>query len=183
MGKVELEPDEIEEGKEIKFVARQDWDDDTNLGRLYAEQGECDDVRTYEKNRKCGIAKALLIVCLQDKEVTKDGGIDILHPVPSEDRRHCSTVVVITCSPDIFTPDKQVVSICKSYIEAAITAKYQMVITVKMDDTSYSVLKTKKALKEFNSDPDEFVSKRGKEWYFCKCNRGSTKACLDMAEN
>ena len=58
-----------------------------------------------------------------------------------------------------------------------------MVITVKMDDTSYSVLKTKKALKEFNSDPDEFVSKRGKEWYFCKCNRGSTKACLDMAEN
>ena len=63
------------------------------------------------------------------------------------------------------------------------TAKYQKVVTVKLDGTGYSVLKTNRALKEFISDPDEFVSKRGILWYFCKCERGSTKACLDNTEH
>ena len=175
--KVELKPSEIAQGKEIKYVARQDWDDGIDLAELYAEVGECDELETYENNRKCGIAKSLLIVCLQDKEVQKEGGIDIPAPAPREVRTHCETVVIITCNPK-----SKIRRICKAYIEAAKTAKYQKVITVKSDGTGYSVLKTNRALKEFISDPDEFVSKRGREWYFCKCKRGSTKACLDMTE-
>ena len=91
VGKVELDADD--EGQQIKFVARQNWNDDGYLARLYAWPGACDDVETYEHSRKCGIAKALLMICLQDKEVTIDGGANLgLKPA----KEHCSAIVRIT---------------------------------------------------------------------------------------
>ena len=180
VGKVELDADdEGPEGQKIKFVARQNWNDDGYLAWLYAWPGACDDVETYEHSRKCGMAKSLLMICLQDKEVIMDGGVDLgLKPA----QEHCSIIVGITCKPDMYDDEgNPIVSICKSYIDAARKTKYQMMIVENQDHTEYSVLKTKKALKEFKSDPDKFISERGDEWFFCKCKKGNTKACMDMA--
>ena len=178
VGKVELDVDD--EGQKIKFVARQNWNDDGFLARLYAWPGACDDLETNEDSRKCGIARALLIICLQDKEVTMDGGANLGFKPAQE---HCSAIVGITCKPEMYDDyGNRIVSICKSYIDAAEKATYQMLIVENQDHTEYSVLKTKKALKEFKSDPDKFINERGDEWFFCKCKKGNTKACTAMTD-
>ena len=44
--------------------------------RLEAKPGECNYFRTQENFRNCGLATALFEECFQDKDVTKNGGVD-----------------------------------------------------------------------------------------------------------
>ena len=63
------------QNERVKFIASMKPMKPPSLGRLYAYPGECIDVSTAREHRRCGIATALLIKCLEDDVVTKNKGI------------------------------------------------------------------------------------------------------------
>ena len=50
----------------------------TQLANLEAAQGMCDSLETFEGNRRCGMGRAMMELCLTDKYVIIDGGFDPL---------------------------------------------------------------------------------------------------------
>ena len=182
----------------FRFEARLDWDDESPvLSYLNTDRGECMLVRTDAKSQHCGIAKALMILCLGDEDITEDGGLNpsTYHmEKPYGDaiwkdmdfstfaREFCKTIVAIPCDPILSTTTNYA---CKAYIEAAKSEGYQMMFVDKPadevePDDHYHVLKTKDAELEFKKNPDDFLKSKGNEWFFCKCNRGTTKECYEL---
>ena len=182
---------------QFKFVARHDWENDEGyLAYLKGRRGECNNLETYEHSRRCGIGRALMVTCLQDEEVTKDGGLDpdtywqreyVDFAVwkdkefTKKAKENCASIVAITCGPSI--NGQPIVSICKSYINAAFRAKYDLVFVDHESREFYSVKTTKDALMEFVPDPDKFVLELGFDWFFCKCKSTNTKECLEMTNH
>ena len=184
----------------IKFVARHDWENDEGyLAYLTAGQGECNNLETYEHSRRCGIGRALMVTCLLDEEVTKDGGLDPDTWWKQETEKYsvwkdkeftktakenCASIVAVTCKISIDdSQGNQLLSICKSYINAAFRAKYDLVFVDHVSREFYSVKTTKNALMEFVPDPEKFVLDVGFDWFFCKCKSTNTKECLDMTSH
>ena len=185
---------------QFKFVARHDWENDEGyLAYLNARQGECNNLETYEHSRRCGIGRALMVTCLLDEEVTKDGGLDpdtywqreyVDFAVwkdkefTKKAKENCAAIVAVSCGPRVSNPQgKPLVSICKSYINAAFRAKYDLVFVDHESREFYSVKTTKNALMEFVPDPDKFVLELGFDWFFCKCKSTNTKECLEMTNH
>ena len=176
----------------VKFVARHKLDDRDDLARLKAGQGICDDLLTYGNSRRCGIGKTLMTTCLEDPEITKDGGLDpdtySIHGGPTsiwEDKEfskeafgNCEAIVAITCRPTASTPK----IVCKSYIEAAQIANYHMVFVEHDRNNQYDVLAIEDMQNEFTFHPEEFLRSVGKKWFFCKCKRGKIEKCKSMVK-
>ena len=137
-----------------------------------------------------------MITCLQDEEVTEGGGLNpdtywknrIIPMVIWKDKKftneakeNCAYIVAITCAPVVDDlQGNQLIGICKSYIEAAITAKYEMVFIEHISHKAYSVKTTKNALLEFVPDPTKFVRELGNQWFFCKCKSTATRNCMGL---
>ena len=134
-------------GDAIRFVAKLNWNDEEPiLASLNANQGECNDLKTYKGSQQCGIGKQLIGVCLKDKYATAHGGLRIrqynmiqeYEPLEVWDdpafvtnaRKYCKTIVEISCDPDDDIPK----IVCKAYIEAAKRNKYQMMFVSKPID-------------------------------------------------
>ena len=200
VGKGEVSSSIEDAWAQFKFVARHDWEKDEGyLASLNARQGECNDLETNEDSRRCGIGRALMVTCLLDEEVTKHGGLDpdtywmrqyVVYSVwedtefTKKAKENCASIVAITCQPGINNPQgKPLVSICKSYINAAFRAKYELIFVEHKNGPSYSVKTTKNALMEFVPDPNKFVRELGTDWFFCKCKSTATKECLEMTSN
>ena len=120
---------------EFRFVAKLEWENPTTISGLNADRGQCNDVVTEKDYRKCGIARSLLVLCLRDEDITRDGGVNPLtyNDLTETDyaiwedeefgeraRLLCSSIVAVTCEPIDNTPKYA----CKTYIEAARIAGY-----------------------------------------------------------
>jgi len=177
----------------LRFVAKLNWINEAPiLSRLNAKQGECNDLKTYAGSHKCGIAKQLMMVCLDDKYVTSHGGLRVRQynmrekirfavwddPAFIKDaRRYCKTIVAISCDPFNKTP----LIVCKAYIEAARKKNYQMMFVSKVI-AKYQVFETKNGEVEFVKNPKKFLRDKGRDWFFCKCERGKNKECHNLKQ-
>ena len=95
-----------------------------------------------------------------------------------------SSVCFSVCGPSINNPQGEpLVSICKSYINAAFRAKYDLVFVDHVSREFYNVKTTKDALMEFVPDPEKFVLELGFDWFFCKCKSTNTKECMEMTSH
>ena len=173
-----------------KFTARLHklWGE--KLSILNAETGGiCDDVRTSENFRGCGLGKSLIKTCFQDEYITGMGG---LNPITSnlwndrnlarEAHENCLTIVYLTCSP--YPPSEVPASICKAYLEAAKDLKFHMMFVEHYNENEhYRTMKVTDAIDEFSNGadgPDNFLIEYGKTWFFCKCSPRKKKDCLNM---
>ena len=175
------------ESNMFKWVGILDPTQPKVLAYLYAEKGMCNDLRTYEGNFRCGIAKALLMYCLKDDEITEDGGIDPLKYWNWDDKNFgpiakdvCKSIVLISCVPDKETPK----SVCASYMDTARNAGYHMVFVDRNEgqDTiePFRKLRIEPAAALFRNDPQTFLNDVGRIWFFCKCKRNKQKECLGI---
>ena len=159
------------------------------LGFLDAEKGQRNYLKTNEGSQKCGIGKALMEFCLNDDDITEDGGInsltspswrdDNLGPIAKE---MCRSIVYVDCEPLKPTPKM----VCKSYMEAARDAGYQMMFVEKLvypEEVIYDRLRIDRAYPIFVEDPEQFIVDRGNFWYFCKCKPTKRGPCLGNLTN
>ena len=137
-----------------------------------------------------------MMLCLEDEDVTKHGG---LNPLTYNDkneadveyavwrdkefgklaRKLCLAIVFITCAPGENTTKYA----CKTYIEAAKAKGYQLLFADNYMEDEYSVLETKEAERMFKNNPDDFISSLGDDWFFCKCKRGGLQDCKKLQEH
>ena len=158
----------------------------TPLAKLDAAQGVCDSLETFEGNRRCGMGRAMMELCLTDKYVIDDGGFN-----PPEDkfgvfedkelkepaRNFCETIVIINCA----TKDDTDPIVCKMYMEAAITSGYHMIFVNGLEEGEVGRIKRytiESAKSLFISNPVGFLEEIGMNWFFCKCKPNKRKDCL-----
>ena len=158
----------------------------TPLANLEAAQGICDSLETFEGNRRCGMGRAMMELCLTDKYVIDDGGFN-----PPEDkfgvfedkelkepaRNFCETIVIINCA----TKDDTDPIVCKMYMEAAITSGYHMIFVNGLEEGEVGRIKRytiESAKSLFISNPVGFLEEIGMNWFFCKCKPNKRKDCL-----
>ena len=65
-------PEPLLPGSEIKWIATLK-PSTSQVAFLIAERGECNDLRTHDGYRKCGIGKELMKMCLKDDEIVENG--------------------------------------------------------------------------------------------------------------
>ena len=183
---VERKYDESSKEQGNTFTAVFEPEDDTALSTLYAEEeGVCDNVKTVEVYRGCGLAKYLLATCFQDWSILgEDGrGVDVINnfgwkksPMLNNAFKYCKTMVTLICGTN---PSRN----CISYLRAASSADFDLLFAYlrlghmnafKLGETLES---------EFIQRYDEFIAKNGPFWYFCKCKEGSEQPCLAMESN
>ena len=169
----------------FKWVGILDPSQPKVLAHLHAEKGMCNDVKTYDGNFRCGIAKALLVYCLQDDDITEDGGIDPLEYWNWDDFGEtaedvCKSIVLISCIPEEETPK----SVCASYMDAARNAGYDMVFVDRNEEQDAGEpvrrLRIKPATALFRQDPQAFLNDVGRNWFFCKCKLNKRSKCLGI---
>ena len=92
------------------------------IGELNAEKGNCNELEVIETSQKCGIGRSLMEHCLNDDDITEDGGINPLTDSLWEDeklgpiaRDLCKSIVKVDCAPKALTPK----IVCKAYMDAA----------------------------------------------------------------
>ena len=159
------------------------------LAYLNANKGHCNDLRTYTGNKNCGMARSLLIHCVQDEKVIENGGLNPQTDGAWTDQdsvsiatENCKTIVLISCAVRESTPD----AACKMYMETAIDAGYQMMFIEKEasivdedeDLEKYKIFNVKNAILELGKNPEKFVKETGKHWFFCKCKPTRQQECL-----
>ena len=141
--------------------------------------GMCDDIHTREDSRRCGLAKALLDVCLKDTRITKGGGFHALidTAIWTDDLSrqaafdNCVIIIHLSCSPR----DANIVSpVCKGYLEVAIDNNFPILFAEFGDGNGrpYQTMNTKDAKTIFEGGPvpsKDFIGLYGSYWFFCKC--------------
>ena len=135
-----------------------------------------------------------MMLCLEDEDVTFKGGLPVAEYNKNEGvryavwddtafinvaRAYCKTIVAISCNPNKYR--NTLLEVCKAYIEAARLKNYQMMFVSK-GPARYEVFQTKDGKAEFIKNPRKFIDSRGRDWFFCKCERGFTKECYGLKE-
>ena len=155
----------------------------TPLAKLDAAQGVCDSLETFLGNRRCGMGRAMMELCLTDKYVIIDGGFDPLDDdfedkeLKEPARNFCETIVVINCA----TKDDTDPIVCKTYMEAAITSGYHMIFVDGLEEGEVGRFKRytiESAKSLFISNPVGFLEEKGMGWFFCKCKPNKRRDCL-----
>ena len=155
----------------------------TPLAKLDAAQGVCDSLETFLGNRRCGMGRAMMELCLTDKYVIIDGGFDPLDDdfedkeLKEPAKKFCETIVVINCA----TKDDTDPIVCKMYMEAAIASGYHMIFVDGLEEGevgSFRRYTIESAKSLFISNPVGFLEEKGMGWFFCKCKPNKRRDCL-----
>ena len=181
----------------MAFDAKYVWNDDSSgddnlLATLDAWSiGQCNNLQTEERSRKCGVGKELMKLCLGDTAVTEDSTDHWQMMGPSDNvmwkdeqfnnkvGQLCEAINFMQCAPYDNTPKRA----CKAYIEAAIETGYDMMFIESYRQNTYVVMKTADAEPEFISNPNKFVASRGAVWFFCKCYQERREECHKLVEH
>ena len=151
------------------------------------EGGVCNDVRTFEGSWYCGLATALLQICFTDP--------DIGTFIPSQSRQsefgrpiydkkiqglmedNCERIVYLECAPFNGATHAN----CNGYLTAALNTLNSILFTFH-EVRRWNILNIADAKLRMKSDPTQFVSEFGPEWFFCNCKADRAKECESMTK-
>ena len=167
-----LDIDGIEQEKTIDVATSK-----ARLGQLYK-------VDTKIGARRCGIAKILTVLNLIDKDVGKNGGLNVKsnsdfkkNPDIMLISKRCKTIV------DVYNMAEPAAG-GLAYIKAAVAAGFHKMITFRTVDCegnaiseghafslSTALTAYDDALKKDDEKAKDFNNQFGRSWYFCRCRR------------
>jgi hypothetical protein len=148
------------------------------LSRFIAEEdGECNDVRTFEGSYHCGLATALMEFCFTDPDVgTMDPNDNVYFKSNSAEHsrnlaiENCDHIVYLVCGPSLPATHGS----CSAYMTAAMNTGHTMMFTyhpyvTATEKPKWEVLKIATAKHKIKSNAVNFVEEYGSQWFFCEC--------------
>ena len=169
-----------------KFTASMDLEEDDGMSTIVARTGGiCDNVKTAEGYRRCGLAKYLVATCFQDESILEKGGrgVDIKEnshwnkePKRLDAYNYCKSVTYLQCKPYAGTPTRA----CVSYIRAGKLAEFEILFTKDDWNPMNAFLIDKQLEGKFVENAYKFIEDFGDYWYFCKCKSELKKECKAM---
>lgn len=159
--------------KTFEVVLRQG--DANFLAHMTTSPGNCHTVNTKPKSRRCGLATTLMLYCLKDEDVTRNGGIDLNANVDFQNYQaereladhRCVTIVYLQCQPEPPTPN----SACCAFLDTASIAGYDFLFTVvrvPAPTPGMGHMTLEDAIKNCEDNADGFIRSHGFDWYVCK---------------
>ena len=155
------------------------------LSELNAEDGGyCNEVKTTEGFKQCGMATTLMEFCFTDEDV---GGMDLkedtifgmqtLEKWRTMATKNCKHVVFLECYPKSRTP----IEACSAYLTAAINKGHIMMFTHPNTEQEMDVMNVATFAKpELKKGGLAFIKEHGARWYFCKCKPERIEQCKAM---
>ena len=151
-------------------------------------RGVCNNVKTEDHSRGCGMATTLMEFCFSDYMV---GGVDVENDKHFKKEsltkwrgmamKNCQHIVYLGCTPYDGTPDIA----CSAYFTAAINTMHTMMFSYKAQNAldpesgpeSMYVWDVAKTQPEFKKDASRWKKDFGFEWYFCQCKKERRSEC------
>lgn len=165
-----------------------------------ATGGDCNEVETKERSRRCGLAKYLMRTCFRDSKIlgTENKGVDPLtderwenDQMKKDAAQNCETIIYLACAPtppSITTPYVA----CGSYMRGALEAEFNVLFAqlrlefsgeILIEMGSFHLPDLELEFGKSKESAEKFIENHGNQWFFCKCKTNLMGACMGMAKD